>query len=166
VPAPTARLGFTTVDQGRQHVANGTTVEYGFCPPTSGNHYSQANPPAPLPRDFYGPDKSLKPQQWIHNMEHGYVVIAYKGTPDQATLDSIKNVMDTATGDSFAASCGQPNRVIAVRFDSMSEPFAVLAWDRALLLPTWDSEQALTFANQWQDNPAIPENPAMGAGVC
>ena len=23
-----------------------------------------------------------------------------------------------------------------------------------------------TFANQWQDNPAIPENPEMGAGVC
>jgi hypothetical protein len=115
---------------------------------------------------LYGPDKSIKPQQWLHNLEHGYVVIAYKGTPDQATLDSIKQVMDTATGDAFAASCGQPNRVIAVRFDNMDTPFAVLAWDRALLLPAWDEEQALTFANQWQDNPAIPENPAMGSGVC
>jgi hypothetical protein len=166
VPNPTARLGFSTEDLGRQHVANGTTVTYSFCPPTSGNHYNQANPPAPLPRNFYGPDTSLRPQQWIHNMEHGYVVVAYKGTPDQATLDSIKKVLDTATGDAFATSCGQPNRVIAVRFDTMDTPYAVLAWDRALLLPEWDFDKALEFANQWQDNPAIPENPAMGAGIC
>ena len=37
---------------------------------------------------------------------------------------------------------------------------------RALLLPTWDEQKAITFAEQWQDNPAIPENPDMGAGVC
>ena len=148
-------------------MAYGSTVTYGFCPPTSGNHFNVAGQ-APLPRNFYDPNTTLKPGNWVHNMEHGYVVILYKGTPDQATLDSIKQVMNDASppADGFAQQCGQPNRVIAVRFDTMDTPYAVLAWDRALLLPEWDYQQALTFANQWQDNPAIPENPAMGGGVC
>jgi len=168
VPEPTVRLGFTTKDLGRTHVAVGSTVTYGFCPPTSGNHYSDPGAPAPLPRNFYDPTKSLKPQQWVHNLEHGYVVLLYKGTPDQATLDSLKKVFDTASppSDGFAAQCGQPNRVIAVRFDDMDTPFALVAWDRALLLPQWDFDQALTFANQWQDGPAIPESPSSGGGVC
>jgi len=167
VPSPTLRLGFPTNDLGRTHVANGESVTYGFCPPTSGNHYNVAGQ-APLPRQFYPPTQSLKPQNWLHNLEHGYVAILYKGTPDQATLDAIRTVMDTAAppSDGFAQQCGQVNRVIAVRFDDMETPFAVVSWDRALLLPTWDPEQAKTFAEQWQDSPPIPESPSSGGGVC
>ena len=40
-PSPTLRLGFPTKDLGRTHVANGSTITYEFCPPTSGNHYAQ-----------------------------------------------------------------------------------------------------------------------------
>ena len=157
VPSPTLRLGFPTKDLGRTHVANGESVTYGFCPPTSGNHYNVAGQ-APLPRQFYPPTQALKPQNWVHNLEHGYVDILYKGTPDQATLDSIRNVMDTAVGDAFTTGqCGMQNRVIAVRFDDMDTNFALVSWDRALLLPTWDPVQAKTFAEQWQESPAIPE---------
>jgi hypothetical protein len=146
-------------------VANGSTVTYEFCPPTSGNHYNVAGQ-APLPRAFYDSSKSLRPGNWVHNLEHGYVVILYKDNPPQDVIDSIKEVMDTAKGDAFSQTCGQPNRVIAVRFDDMATPFAVLAWDRALLLDQWDPVAAKTFAEQWQDSPAIPENPAAGAGIC
>jgi hypothetical protein len=158
VPSPTLRLGFPTKDLGRTHVPNNSTVEYGFCPPTSGNHYIIPGQ-APLPRAFYGPERTdLKPQNWVHNLEHGYVVLLYKGTPDQATIDSIKQVMDTAAGDALSTGqCAMPNRVIAVRFDDMGTAFAALAWDRAMLMPTWDPVAAKTFAEQWQESPAIPE---------
>lgn len=65
--------------------------------------------------------------------------------------------MDDAVGDPSSAACGVPNKVIAVRFDDISTPFAVLAWDRALLLPSWDPAAALAFANQWQGSAAAPE---------
>jgi hypothetical protein len=145
-----------TSDLGQAHVPPGSTISYGYCPPASGNHYVITGR-APLPRQFYDTNTSLVPGNWIHNLEHGWVVILYKGTPDQATLDSIRQVMDTAKGDEFSLQNCPPNRVMAVRFDDMETPFAVLAWDRALLLPQWDPVAAKTFAEQWQGNPAAPE---------
>jgi hypothetical protein len=152
------KLGFPTKDLGKNHNPNSNaSITYAFCPPTSGEHYNVAGQ-APLPRQFYAPGTILRPGNWIHNLEHGYVVILYRGTPDQGTLDSIRTVMDTAVGDAFSTTqCAVPNRVIAVRFDDMTTPFAVLAWDRALLLPQWDPASAKTFAEQWAESPAIPE---------
>jgi hypothetical protein len=141
---------------GAGHLTPGTTIDYAFCPPTSGQHYSIQNQ-APVRRAFYGPDSGVRPGAWIHNLEHGYVVFAYRGTPDQATLDEIRRAMDEAPGGPLAASCQVPNKVIAVRMDEMDTPFAALAWDRALLMSEWDSEQAMAFAAQWQDSPQTPE---------
>jgi hypothetical protein len=156
-PQPTQRLGFATADLGRDHVTLNSTVTYGFCPPTSGNHFNTVGL-APLTRRLYGPNDTLRPGNWIHNLEHGYVVIAYKGDPGKDVLAQIQTIMDTVPPSAFsAANCGSDNKVIAVRFDSMSEPFAVLAWDRALLLPTFDAQQISTFAQQWQDSLQRPE---------
>jgi hypothetical protein len=156
VPQPTQRIGFPTQDLGRSHVSMQTSVQYAFCPPTSGEHFNVTGQ-APLRRAFYGPDAGLRPGNWIHNLEHGYVVFAYRDTPDQATLDQIRQAMDNAPAGPLSAACQVPNKVIAVRFDDMSTPFAVLAWDRALLMDQWDSEQAMKFAAQWQDSPQAPE---------
>jgi hypothetical protein len=156
-PSPTQRLGFPTLDLNNRHVSPSDHVDYAFCPPTSGDHFSIAGGIAPLTRAFYGPDKPEKPGNWIHNLEHGGVVILYKGTPSKDILDSMKTVMDSAPASSKAATCGVPNQVIVVRFDDMNTPFAVVAWDRAMLLDTWNPDLALTFAQQWQDSPAIPE---------
>ncbi len=139
-----------------QHIGVNDHVNYAFCPPTSGSHFNAAGV-APLPRAFYGPDKAYRPGNWIHNLEHGGVVILYKGSPTQDVLDSLQSVMDSAPGGSKAATCGVPNQVIVVRFDDMNSPFALVAWDRAMLLDTWNSDLATTFARQWQDSPAIPE---------
>ncbi len=144
-----------------QHVLVNEHVDYAFCPPTSGSHFNQAGVPAPLPRAFYGPDKAYKPGNWIHNLEHGGVVILYKGTPTQAIQDSMKAVMDAAPVGSKTACA--PNQVIVVRFDDMTSPFAVVSWDRAMLMETWDPVAAATYAQQWQDSPAIPEK---AAGTC
>jgi hypothetical protein len=135
-------------------------VTYAFCPPTSGTHFSVAGQ-APLPRAFYGPDKVERPGNWLHNLEHGGVAFLYKGTPTQDILDSMRTAMDSSAPGSKAATCGVPNQVIVVRFDDMNTPFALVAWDRAMLLDTWNPDLAMTFAQQWQDGPAIPEkNPA------
>jgi hypothetical protein len=160
-PAPTPRLGFTTEILGRTHVPVGTTVNYGFCPPTSGNHYNQ--PAAPIPARVYPPSDAKPPQYWIHNLEHGWVVAAYRcpsgviGQGDCISTEEMaqmQSYFDQAP-DSGVAAC--PNKVVVIRFDQMTTDFAMLAWGRALLTNDFDIDTALTFTEQWMDHDAVPE---------
>jgi hypothetical protein len=155
-PGATPLLGFATEDLGRSHVPTGSTVRYAFCPPASGDHWNAAGR-APLQRRIYQPGDDVAPGNWVHNLEHGYVVIAYRDelTPEEEA--GIQEVFDTADQGPIAAQCNLPNKVLAVPFKDMTEPFALIAWDRVLLLPEWDTQTALTFANQWQESPQHPE---------
>ncbi|MBX3031286.1 MAG: DUF3105 domain-containing protein [Chloroflexi bacterium] len=161
-PASTPQLGFVTQDLGKNHVTQGTVVKYGYCPPASGPHYNVSGQ-GPLSRQFYGPTTILNPGSWIHNLEHGYVVILYRGDADQAVIDGVQAIMAEATPKpETAARCGY-SKVIGVRFDDMdpSVQVAALAWDRALLQTEFDKQELLTFTNQWQDGPQITET-----GLC
>ncbi len=159
-PVPTPRLGFVAQDMGQGHVSESTSVTYAYCPPTSGQHFNSKT--APLPRRFYGPDDIVRPGNWLHNLEHGYAVILYKGEPDAATLDQLRTIMDEAPGTSFSTEqCGLPNKVLVVRFDDMTTPFAAVSWDHALLLPTFDPQQLATYVAQSQETDVWPEK-----GVC
>ena len=157
-PQPTQKLGFMTEDMGRGHVDPTTKVDYDFCPPASGKHYNVGGR-APLPRQFYPPTTALGPGNWIHNLEHGYVVLLYRGEPTTQVQQQLQDVMAQATS---SATCGY-SKVIAARFDQMDPNvnFAALAWDRALLQDQFDEAALLTFANQWQDGPQTPES-----GLC
>jgi Protein of unknown function (DUF3105) len=152
--APGSELGFATRDHGRTHVSS--TTRHPFCPPTSGEHWAISGR-APLQRQFYRIGDDVNPGNWLHNLEHGYVVIAYRDELTDEEEAGIREVFETAAQVPSAATCGVPNKVIVVPFSQMSEPFAVLAWDRALLLPDWDTAKALAFANEWQENPQSPE---------
>jgi hypothetical protein len=161
-PAPTQLIGFPTSDLGKEHVSQGASVRYDYCPPASGKHYNLGNGLAPLARRFYGPDVAFPPQHWIHNLEHGGVVLLYKGEPSDADLEALRGVMDQAEpSDWNVANCGATaqNKVIAIRFDDMDPGvnFAAVAWDRALLQEQLDAAELLAFANQWQDGPQTPE---------
>ncbi|MBA2570901.1 MAG: DUF3105 domain-containing protein [Chloroflexi bacterium] len=153
-----------TQDLGRTHFPPGTTIDYSFCPPTSGNHF-QVGPQAPIRRDFYGPDSQVRPGSWVHNLEHGYVVLAYRGGEGGATQDELaamRAFFESAPASTYPNSCPSvPNKVLPVRFDDMSTRFALLAWDRALLVDEFEAEAALTFYEQWVDSAQAPE-----AGSC
>jgi hypothetical protein len=114
-------------------------------------------------RQFYGPSTILNPGSWIHNLEHGYVVILYREDASQEIIDGIQAIMAEATPKAeTAARCGY-SKVIGVRFDDMdpSVQVAGLAWDRVLLQTEFDKDEMLLFANQWQDSPQITET-----GLC
>jgi hypothetical protein len=145
------QLGFPTADRGATHT-NGS-IEYTNCPPTSGNHRGGGA----LARDYYGPGSAQVPNDWIHNLEHGYAVIAYSGEPDSDTLSQIREAMDSAAPSGVAVSCELPNKVIALRFDDMASPYAVLAWRRLLLMDTFDPELMTRAATEFQDRPEAPE---------
>jgi hypothetical protein len=150
------QAGFVTDDLGRSHKPNGSTLRYGFCPPTSGEHWSVAGR-APLRRDVYGPGDSVSPGNWVHNLEHGYVVLAYRAPAGDDALAGMREVFEQARPGPVAVQCGLPNKVIVVPFADMAEPYAALAWNRALLMPEWDTQAALQFADEWQESPQHPE---------
>jgi hypothetical protein len=132
-------------------------IEYGFCPPTSGNHYNA--PRGPIRGAVYPKTEEQVPGGWIHNLEHGYVVALYRCTsatdcPTDAEMAQLQAFFDQ-TPESGSVTC--PKRVIVARFDQMSTRFALLAWGRALLTDEFHLDTALTFTQQWMDHEAVPE---------
>ncbi len=160
LPSPTQRLGFPAAHLESEHVTGGSTIEYAYCPPTSGDHYNAAGQ-GPIRREFYGPESERAPGGWVHNLEHGWVVLAYRGgegqAPSEDVLAEMRTFFENAPASTVAGPCASPNKVLVVRFDEMETPFAMLAWDRALMMDAFDPEQALTFYEQWVDSELAPE---------
>ncbi len=166
-PAATPHVGFPVDDLGRSHVRDtNQVIKYAYCPPASGNHWAIAGE-APAPRAFYGPEEPVQPQQWIHNLEHGFVLALYscgadgKSCPSAAELAELEKVFDDTPSTDGAVSCGVPNKVLVARFDDMATRFAYVSWDRELLADKADAAQGIAFAEQWIDPPAAPER-----GLC
>jgi hypothetical protein len=139
---------------GFDHVQTGSKIEYPTCPPASGPHYSQAGI-APLRPAYYGPDAGVGPGNWVHNLEHGFAVALYRCTggrcPSEADLEALRAFVAEGPSTQLATACGYRSKVLAVRFDDMATPFAMVAWQRVLLLDTFDKSGALEFARQWID---------------
>jgi hypothetical protein len=154
-PTPTAspaadaspRLGYPQDNMGNSHAVQ-RPQRYTFCPPASGNHYNQPGTLGPIVPRVYGPSDNVGPPNWIHNLEHGAIVILYRGDGPGATPEG-QQAFRTFF-ESFPPSpicrkaAGQLSPVIA-RFDDMKWPFAALVWGRVLPMETWDPALALKF---------------------
>ncbi len=145
-PAP----GYVQDDMGRLHVPPGEVVKYTYCPPASGNHYFAAGL-GPIPARFYGVNDKTIPQGWIHNLEHGALVLLYRGDSEGATPAGQQALR--AFFDAFPNSpvCnitpGTSQGPVVTRFDEMATPFAALVWGRVLPLQTLDTAAILDFWN-------------------
>ena len=167
-PAPNqatdpSKPGFSTQFQGNQHVPVGTTISFGFCPPTSGNHYNSP-PRGPIPAALYGVGTEEPPGGWVHNLEHGYVVMVYRcpsGVVDKGDCVTSGDMalMQQWINDAPVDPACRGIKAIVVRFDSMTTRFGVLAWNRALLLDDL-APNNLTLASNFRDaftNTTAPE---------
>ena len=150
-PSETPNLGYVQPDMGRTHVAPGTKVTYTYCAPASGSHYIGAGI-GPIQPRVYGPNDTVIPEGWIHNLEHGAMVILYRGDSQGATADG--QVQLHAFYDQFPNSpvCNIPKGSIGpviARFDQMSSPFQAIVWGRVLPLDTFDQAKILAYWQQW-----------------
>ncbi len=84
----------------------------------------------------------------MHNLEHGFAVVLYRGEPDAPTLASLRDLAKNPPATASAAACGYAGKLLVARFDDMSTPFSVLAWDRLMPLETWDAAAARSFAER------------------
>jgi hypothetical protein len=150
-PSPSAgastRLGFAEDNMGALHQVS-RPQRYTFCPPASGNHYNQPGVLGPIVPRVYGPSDSVGPPNWVHNLEHGAVVVLYRGDSPGAT--DAGQALFKQFFDTFPASpickfpAGRLSPVIA-RFDDMKWPYAALVWDRVLPMNEWDPNLVLQF---------------------
>jgi len=159
-PGQTPNWGYPQDDMGNRHVAVGSKVTYTYCPPASGNHYNAAGQGPILPR-VYGPNDKTVPQGWIHNLEHGALVLLYRGDSAGATPEGQQQLKDFFAVFPPSPVCNVAPGTIAgpvfTRFDSMKTPFAALVWDRVLPLQDLDRAAILAFYSQWgeQLNPEL-----------
>ncbi len=156
-PGETPRLGQVTRDLGRTHVEAKASVTYEFCPPTSGSHFNAARlgPIAPV---FYGKDDSTEPEGWIHNLEHGAMVVLYRcpegcGTEAQTALGALEQQLPASP------LCGFPPgaNVVVTRFDQMPTPYAAVVWGRVFFLDSLDVSAITTFYAQSADRAPEPQ---------
>lgn len=171
-PSPSAgatpQLGYLQPDMGRLHNAT-DNQRYTNCPPASGSHYNNPGVLGPIEPRVYGPDDFTQPQGWIHNMEHGAMVLLYKCSGGDACTDQgQQRLKDFFQSFPTSPVChirpGAIGPVIA-RFDDMKWPYAAMVWDRVLPLETLDTNQILAFFQQWGEktNPEKQCNPASPA---
>ncbi len=179
-PGASGELGQVQRDQGNAHVQTGDKVTYLVCPPASGKHINRVGF-GPLEPMVYGPDDDSEPNGWVHNLEHGALVLLYscdRGACDEAGIAAL---------DSFDAGfpaspvCGlAPGLVgpVVARFEQMPTRYAALVWNRVLYLDTLDTTEIYDFFLRYSERvtdgrvvappepqcaaPAVSPSPAAG----
>jgi hypothetical protein len=147
-PGASARLGYVQPDQGRAHGADQGQA-YTLCPPASGTHRNIQGQ-GPIRAGVYGPDDAAVPQGWIHNLEHGGLVLLYNTelAPESGGDDMQAAFREFNSTFPVSPICGiQPGNTgpVIARFDQMAWPYAALIWGRVLPLETWDKDLVLEF---------------------
>lgn len=149
-PATEPPTGFIQPDMGHNHVGTGSKVTYTYCPPASGKHYNSP-PLGPIPAKLYGPDEVTIPQGWVHNLEHGGLVLLYSCpagvgpgcTADgQAALAAIRAKWPNSPICNFPPNAVSP---VMTRFDQMDYPYAAVVWDAVLPMQTLDETALFKF---------------------
>jgi hypothetical protein len=140
-PVASGQMGAVQPDMGNSHINAGTQVRYTYCPPASGSHINRAGF-GPIEPRFYGQNDRSEPQGWVHNLEHGAVVVLYSCEQGACDPDDLAGLQSFLRGfDAVSPICNVPPRTVGpviARFDQMPKPYAALVWDRVLYMDTFD----------------------------
>ena len=137
-----APIGIKVASEGSaSHVPDGSTLTYKQYPPSSGHHY-----PSPAPAGISA--KAIPEGNWVHSLEHGYIVILYKpsagGAPSEAQL---RDIMATFPKEKHGSV-----KIVITPYDHMDSPITAVAWERQLSLDQFDRDQLLQFYNAYVDH--------------
>ena len=113
------------------HIPTGTAGHWASLPPSSGQHW-----PAPAP---WGPaQQALPPERWVHNLEHGGVVVLFRDAADAGTAAAF------ARGAPQESAFGEV-KVVDAPYPQLGSRFALVAWGWVDSLDSWDAAEALRF---------------------
>jgi hypothetical protein len=138
---------------GHLHAQTGSTITYRYCPPASGEHYNSSGQ-GPIRGGLYGPGDQALPPGWIHNLEHGAIVLLYScKTQDGQTAPACTDAGQQQLKDLLAKWPDSPickippgtvTPVIA-RFDNMASNYAAIVWDLVLPMDQIDEGELFDF---------------------
>jgi hypothetical protein len=118
---------------GQDHIAaNEQPDNWNSNPPTSGDHLA-----TPLPPGVYDNDQDMR--ALVHNQEHGYVVILYKGIPaDQ--VDQLRQFVEARNGSKL---------VLAPWSGLESNGVALTAWQNLETMQRVNMDVVQAFVNDY-----------------
>ncbi len=137
-------VGTPVADEGRGHVNPGEVLTFKHTPPSSGTHYTSAQP-AGIYR------QEVQEGLWVHSLEHGYIVVLVKcadACPEVYTqLDEIsKRLPDSQFGNKkfVVTSYSKP-------FTDGDAKITLLAWSHEQKLDTVDEAMITRFYKKFVD---------------
>ena len=133
-------VGEAVDEMPHTHVAEGTKIDYKHNPPTSGCHYNLGYTRAPTQAGAY--DRVIPKEYWVHNLEHGYIVVLYdcpSGCTQQfQQLRSWYHGLQPDSGVAYA-------KVLIIPYAGMQVPFAAVSWDWYDPIPTFSIDEVQKF---------------------
>lgn len=149
------RLGTVHVSQGEKHIQRDEKHEpYNSDPASSGPHYADAG--APIDWGIY--TQEIPEEVFLHNEEHGGVIITYKPDLPADQLKSLRSLFASPYKDPKF----QPARFILMPRAKNTQAIELASWTRTLGLDTYDEntikQYYLDNANRGPESGAKPTN--------
>lgn len=159
---PEVKLGVKHAEQGRDHISSGQKhPAYNSDPPSSGPHYSDANAPAP-----WGAYSQQVPEEvFIHNEEHGGVVITYN--PKLLNPPQLKRLQNLFTVP-YSSKDFSPTKALITPRIKNKHMIEIAAWTYTLNLDRYDEASLMKFylqhVNKSPEPTAGPNDPPVIQG--
>jgi hypothetical protein len=150
--APTGPCGAVTQEfpiEGETHVPICSYVDYHTLPPSSGNHY-------PIWAAYMTYDQPVPEGYWVHNLEHGSIVITYNCGEAGCAGDiaAAQQMMNEFPSDSLCTSeaMGVEHRLVMTPDPRLDVRFAASAWGWTLRANCFDADAFRAFAQAHYGN--------------
>ena len=122
-------------DAGQEHIAPDQKGVYRSYPPTSGQHWGDTW------ADWTMYDHLLPPEEFVHNLEHGGIVLLYRCNTPCPQL--VKQLRDLYT--SFPLARNGKVKMVVAPDPRIKSPITILAWTWIDELPRMDRDRLLRF---------------------
>ena len=139
--------GDAMLNEGATHVEVGTPINYNDYPPTSGIHYPNWAP-------WRYSDAEIPPGNWVHNLEHGGIVILYKCP---ANCNQLKQQLRDLAASLPKARATPGPKIVVAPDDRIESTLVALAWTRRLKLEQFDEGQLRSFYQRLVESATAPE---------
>jgi hypothetical protein len=132
--ASEGELGREVPSEGALHVEQGTLIDYENYPPSSGPHY-----PAPYNWGVYTDE--VPEGNFVHNLEHGGIVILYKCDEPCPDLErSLVDLYQTVPPSRFGNV-----KLLTSPYSKLQNAITALAWGWVLEMDEFDRDRLLRF---------------------
>lgn len=145
-----AIIGVSHKEQGRNHIAEGSKHDpYNSDPPSSGPHYADAN--APTPWGVY--TQEVPEEVFLHNEEHGGVVITYN--PTLLPADQLKK-LQALFAPPYSNKTFSPTKAIVTPRSKDTHAIEIASWTWTMNLDKYDEATLIKYYYQHEGKSPEP----------